>query len=230
MIPKIIHQTHYDQNLPLVADCKKTIENTNPSWEYKFWSNQMAEKLVRENFPQYSDQWLSLENKNIIKWNLFRFMLIYAEGGMYVDCDTIFRKSIDEVINFNVEFIGVKKHCFDIWIKDHFFLAEKHSQFLYSCIDKIFKQLMLINPSKLGVTSHVHHICGGFFLNKQLELYSRSGGDFYELLNPKCITNIDLRGEGYKNQIKANQEFNWDDVYVMHLMEGSWSNRPLDNG
>ena len=63
MIPKIIHQTHYDENLDFVVQSKKSIQETNASWDYKFWSNEMAQDLVVNSFPEFSNQWLLLNNK-----------------------------------------------------------------------------------------------------------------------------------------------------------------------
>jgi len=221
MIPKTIHQTHYDENLDFVIQSKKSIEETNSSWDYKFWSNEMAQDLVVNSFPEFSDHWLSLHNSNIIKWNLFRFMVVHACGGLYVDSDTIFNKSIDKIIDLSVDFVGVKKHKMEIWIKDHFFLAPKNSKFLYHCIREIVHKNINHDPSGVSVKD-VHSFCGGPFLYSKLNMYDKNNTFNYQLLNPIFVTNHKLKFEGYKNFQKENQRFNWNEVYVLHLLNDSW--------
>ena len=220
MIPKIIHQTPYDENLDLVVASQKYIKETNPDWDYKFWSNSMAEELVFNEYPEFSKAWNSIPNSNIIKWNLLRFMIIHTEGGLYVDSDTIFKKNIDKILDLNYNFIGIKKHKINNWVKDHFFASEKKSNFLYHCIHKIIDTTKNYNVSNVSV----HDVCGGIFLYNELNYYFSNNNDNsnYNLLDCEFVTNIGLNYEGYKNASEENKKFKWENVYVIHLLDGSW--------
>ena len=218
MIHKIIHQTHRDNNLDFVMASQKSIKESTPDWDYKFWPDETGKELVFDVFPEFSKIWDSIPNANIIKWNLLRFMIVYSEGGLYVDSDTIFKKNIEEIIDINYDFIGIKKHKIDNWIKDHFFAAEKHSQFLYSCIKKIINNI----TSGQTLNTSVHDICGGPFLYGQLKNYSEQNDLKYKLLNRNFVTNLDLQHEGYANNTEENKKFDWDNEYVVHLLDGSW--------
>ncbi len=218
MIPKTIHQTHRDENLDFVIGSQKSIKDTNPDWDYKFWSDSIGKELVFDVFPEFSKTWDLIPNKNIIKWNLLRFMIIYSEGGLYVDSDTVFKKNIDKIIDLEYDFVGIKKHKINNWVKDHFFAANKHSEFLYSCIKKIINNI----KSNKTLNISVHDICGGHFLDRELTIYSKNNNLKYKLLKPEFVSNLNLEHEGYIDNKEENKRFNWDNVYVVHLLDGSW--------
>jgi hypothetical protein len=220
-IPKIIHQTHYEQNLESVIRSQLSIRKTNPDWEYKFWSNEMTENLVSNSFPEFAERWLSLKNTNIIKWDIFRLMIVHSEGGLYVDCDTIFNKSINEIINLNCEFVGTTKHKIKRWIKNYFFLGAKKSKFLYHCIQEIFSNLSLVDNIR-----GIHKISGGIFLYNQLIRFSSLNNFNYQLLNPVYISNINLKTEVHRGASELDQIVDLNEVYVVHLQEYSWRHKP----
>jgi len=218
VIPKIIHQSYPDETSPVLVNSQKSISLTTPTWDYKFWSDDMAEKFVRDNHPDIFDIWHELDRSDIIKWNTFRFMLIYSEGGMYVDSDTIFKKNIDDIIDTSYQFIGTRDHCSSNTIKDHFFLAERKLPLLLNIINRIKEQLVSNN-----IHQNIHAACGCVLINNELISYIDKNELKYKLLNPKYITNQLLRCEGYDNQVEENKKFNWGDVYVVHLLENSWN-------
>lgn len=218
MIPKIIHQSYPDETRPVIVNSQRSISHTTPTWDYKFWSDDMAEKFVQKNHPDVFDIWYGLSRSDIIKWNTFRFMLIYHEGGMYVDSDTIFKKNIDDIIDTTYQFIGTRHHCSSNTIKDHFFLAERKSPLLLNIINKIKKQLVSNN-----IHQNIHAACGCVLINNELTSYIEKNKLKYKLLDPKYITNQSLRCEGYDNQVEESKKFNWNDVYVVHMLENSWN-------
>lgn len=220
MIPRIIHQTYHDEQAAILKCSQKSIMNTNPDWKYMFWSDQQSCEIVTNHFPEFEDKWNMIPNNNIIKWDMLRLMLLHVHGGLYVDCDTIFHKSLDTILDLNADFVAVLKHGDKKWIKNHFFLACEQSDFLYTCLDRIFSldsELYLTNTNN----GKVHAISGGVFLWKQLTEYTKDNTINVQYLNPRFVTNKNLLHEGALSESYI-RDFNWDDVCVEHLLNGEW--------
>tara|TARA_B100000519_G_scaffold201447_2_gene217001 strand:+ start:313 stop:978 length:666 start_codon:yes stop_codon:yes gene_type:complete len=209
MIPKIIHHTN-GQITPTVEDSRKSINRTHPDWEYKFWSDHDVKKLIKDSFSQYYDYWSLLPDSNIEKWNIARYLIVAEHGGMYVDVDTLFYKNMNDVLDLTKSLIFIKKSgC--AWIKDHFFLSSKRNPFWGHLMSDIIKAK---NPN-------VHARVGGIRLNQSITAYSKQQKNSKEIqyLNPNCVVNKDLQYEG------KFKEFKPENVYVMHLVHGTWLRR-----
>ncbi|KAI9290967.1 hypothetical protein K502DRAFT_353445 [Neoconidiobolus thromboides FSU 785] len=93
-IPKIIHQTWKDKNIQDVV-AKESWEKMNPEYEYKLHINKEYDEYVKERFPDIYPLYMKLP-KDIMRFDLSRYLLIYDEGGIYSDIDTECIKPIDE--------------------------------------------------------------------------------------------------------------------------------------
>ncbi|MCY6381979.1 glycosyltransferase [Hoeflea prorocentri] len=88
MIPKIIHQTWRDENIPdnyleLVDSWKRL----NPDWEYRLWTDNDLDTMVVEHFPEFLDQFRAYPNP-VQRADAGRYMVLYLHGGVYADLDT----------------------------------------------------------------------------------------------------------------------------------------------
>lgn len=102
MIPKIIWQTYetsFDDLIDDAKQCSQTWITKNPFWEYRYMSAEERKNFVLDKFGQ---EWLEIYNsceKNIVRSNIWRFMVLYIYGGMYCDLDTVCNIPIDQWIN-----------------------------------------------------------------------------------------------------------------------------------
>tara|TARA_R110000744_G_scaffold303743_1_gene412335 strand:+ start:30 stop:752 length:723 start_codon:yes stop_codon:yes gene_type:complete len=104
MIPKIIHQIYFDfhnkkiEEIPLFNTSSKRIQEFNPDYEYKLWSEKECEDVVKENLPQHYDFYKSMKFK-IQQIDYMRFVLLYVYGGIYIDLDLIPIRKLDSTLN-----------------------------------------------------------------------------------------------------------------------------------
>jgi mannosyltransferase OCH1-like enzyme len=77
-IPRIIHQT-------APADKKKWLKKF-PNWEYKFWSDEDLENLIRTKYPWFLETYKGYD-KNIKRIDAARYFILYEHGGLYADMD-----------------------------------------------------------------------------------------------------------------------------------------------
>ena len=99
MIPKIFHQTYKSKdNLPSIyKECQtETLKHFAESsgWTYRFWTDEMMDAEIRENFSEYYGAFSSLP-RMIMKVDMFRYCLMWKYGGLYADLDYMFIKPFD---------------------------------------------------------------------------------------------------------------------------------------
>ena len=116
MIPKIIHQTWIDENIPAKNRfCVQSWKRLNPDYEYKFWTNEILIRFVEKEYPHYLNLLWKFK-LGIQLADFFRLLILYHYGGIYVDIDFECLKPIntweldDSKINFAYE---PKEHRLD---------------------------------------------------------------------------------------------------------------------
>lgn len=87
MIPKIIHQTWRDYDLPVPESLPESWRKMNPDWQYRFWTDEDLENLVVQDYPELLDYYLSVP-KPVQRADIARYLIIHKYGGIYADIDT----------------------------------------------------------------------------------------------------------------------------------------------
>ena len=75
MIPKIIHQTWKNENIPYDTFKKEWIEswtNLNPTWQFKLWTDMDIKNFLEDKFPWFMDRFNEYP-KNIQRVDAFRY-------------------------------------------------------------------------------------------------------------------------------------------------------------
>ena len=101
MIPRKIHQVFWSftaqgassgkelNDIPKFKEyTMKTQQFANHyGYEYKLWSLKDCEELIVEYFPQYINLWTDFRY-DIQRCDFIRYLILFIEGGWYLDCDT----------------------------------------------------------------------------------------------------------------------------------------------
>jgi mannosyltransferase OCH1-like enzyme len=139
MIPKIIWQTYeseYKNLPPLALECANSWQEKNPDWEYKYVSGKERAEFVLNNFGQ---EWFNIYNSykaNILRADLWRYMCLYVNGGIYADLDILCKKSIESFFNLKNNFIASEDPNGPGY-SQMIFACEPNSIFLKNIIDNI---------------------------------------------------------------------------------------------
>ena len=94
-IPKVIHQLWRSPQVPhrwryTVASVKRY----HPGWEYRLWTDYAMELHVRRQHPQLYPVYIGF-NRNSMRVDIFRYLLMYDFGGLYCDLDYEFLRPYD---------------------------------------------------------------------------------------------------------------------------------------
>lgn len=109
LIPKKIFQLVPDKN-NISEVFQKNIEyikKTNPGWEYKIYDNKDQIEYIAANYPDnILDAYNMLNRKyGAALADYFRYLLMYVEGGVYLDIKSASRFPLDNIIGKDDEFI-----------------------------------------------------------------------------------------------------------------------------
>ena len=101
-IPRVIHQVWHDKNKlpPEFQQNIQAIKAINPLWQYRLYDLGDIESFIQERYGADVLAIYRLINPEYIapRADFFRYLLIYAEGGVYLDMKSATRKSLDEVL------------------------------------------------------------------------------------------------------------------------------------
>ena len=97
-IPKIVHQTYMTEDLPKNYDIwRKECMKINPGWEFKLWTDEDNENLIKNDYPHLYDLYKSYD-VNIKRVDFARYVFLHQQGGVYMDLDFACLRPLDTVL------------------------------------------------------------------------------------------------------------------------------------
>lgn len=171
-IPRIIHQTYAHKTLPKALSCNvQMLKDLNPTWSYKLYDDQDVLDFI---YTEYGSNILSIYNKidpsyGAARADLFRYLVIYKIGGVYLDIKSRFSRPIDEVIKCDEGFIisqwsnlkgeryegyGLHSDVSDVpggELQQWHVIAAPGHPFLKAVLDEVVTKLDAYRPWKNGV-------------------------------------------------------------------------------
>jgi inositol phosphorylceramide mannosyltransferase catalytic subunit len=117
-IPKKIHQIYgiFDDGVPIedIPIFKEYTMKTKQfaehyGYEYKLWDLRECELLLVEHFPHYIELWNNFRY-GIQRADFIRYLILFIEGGWYIDCDVYPLHDLTPLLN--------KFHVFTTWSSD----------------------------------------------------------------------------------------------------------------
>jgi hypothetical protein len=148
MIPRIIHQTWKDKNLPPII-YKLVSENIcflkMNGYELMFWTDEMILKLISEEYPNFYNIY-KLARTGVQKGDIARIILVYHYGGIYIDLDVLILKDFAKILDMNsnklyitYEPLGQTTALYnsDKYICNAFFAANKNNNMLRAILNTI---------------------------------------------------------------------------------------------
>ncbi len=111
MIPKIVHQTWKTAEFEywVFKRSQASIREHLGAWDYRFWTDEDLERLVRDNYPQYHPRWSALD-RPIKRVDMARCFLLHRFGGIYADLDFIFKQPLEELLDRRYRLYFYRSH------------------------------------------------------------------------------------------------------------------------
>ena len=101
-IPRIIHQTYrsWDALPPDIRGGIAELRARNPGWDYRFYDDAAMAGFIRDAYgPAVLDYFDRIDPRyGAARADLFRYLLIYRTGGVYLDIKSSVRPPLDELL------------------------------------------------------------------------------------------------------------------------------------
>jgi inositol phosphorylceramide mannosyltransferase catalytic subunit len=102
-IPRIIHQTYADahESMPFILEENvRKIKALNPGWEHRLYDDDDIAEFIEST---YGSRVLDYYQRINVKYgaaraDLFRYLLVYRHGGVYLDIKASLEKPLDSVL------------------------------------------------------------------------------------------------------------------------------------
>jgi mannosyltransferase OCH1-like enzyme len=207
MIPKIIHQTWKDTNIP-----SKWIMSSNmwrklhPDWEYILWTDKMIRDYIEIGYPQYLKLYDSYKH-NIQRVDMIRYFILKDFGGIYSDLDLYPIENIEK------------------WFKDDNDVYLVFSANVYGCFTNSFMASKKGAPIWNDALLNLHNKVPWFCLIKHLEIMYSTGPMFLTEVAKKYKHIIGLLPNKCFMAYNSNENINKKkpDALLIPLKGKSWN-------
>ena len=115
-----------------------SIRKYMPDWKYVLIDNKIADKLVKDHFPDFWDTYNSLEYP-IMRVDAVRYMFLYIYGGVYMDLDIELMKPLDDLFREDADIYVVKSGNIGSVYTNSFLASKPGCKIWLECLKEIKK-------------------------------------------------------------------------------------------
>ena len=181
-IPKKIHYIWLSKenayiNVDLPDKYNKYIDSikyNNKNFDIKFWSGEDIIKLINLKFPSFLDFYKKLPL--ICKCDFARFLIIYLEGGVYIDVDFFCRKNLEPLLKDDSYFIYEPEEHIQGFNKklltNGFFALSQYHFFAIRFLKYMYNQKMIDNSNLESVINFTGPMAlNSFYEESKIPIY-----------------------------------------------------------
>eukprot|EP00475_Leptophrys_vorax_P033702 TRINITY_DN5340_c0_g1_i1.p1 TRINITY_DN5340_c0_g1~~TRINITY_DN5340_c0_g1_i1.p1 ORF type:complete len:415 (-),score=77.52 TRINITY_DN5340_c0_g1_i1:43-1287(-) len=114
-IPTWIHQTWNDSSDWRVSYSFDSFKTLNPNYRYLLWSDRDVDAFFKYVFPEVHELSLKL-HPSILKYDLFRYLVVLKFGGVYSDVDIKCLKPIDTWITNSLSITSIGRRQVELLV------------------------------------------------------------------------------------------------------------------
>lgn len=223
MIPRLTHQTWKQKALTReFATYRQSWVEKHPEWEHRFYDDRDCRAFIEDDFPEWLDIFDGF-SRPIQRFDLFRYLVIYRHGGLYIDMDMQCLKPVDRLLAgkacvLSVERILTKRYQSELGYKEPFqiancvFAAAPGHAFL----NRILERIRQVAERPALSDDDVEEITGPRMLTRVYhDLPACERADLHVL--PKIFL---VPPKEYPNLFPVNMN-----MHARHHAAGTWKNR-----
>jgi mannosyltransferase OCH1-like enzyme len=142
MIPKVIYQTFYTKNLPQnISNLIEGMKILNPEYEFHLYDDKEIESFIESEFGGNVYKAFKMLKVGAAKADLWRYCVLYKNGGIYLDIDSEINNNLDLLITKDYSAIISRETHKDIFLQWCLMFESNHS-ILKMCIDKCVENIL----------------------------------------------------------------------------------------
>jgi inositol phosphorylceramide mannosyltransferase catalytic subunit len=239
-IPRLIHQVYVTESgaSTLPPPLRKNVEylkNGNPGWRHTLYDNSAVEQFILTVYGP--SVWKAYEKINPeygpARADLFRYLLVYKLGGVYLDIKSTFDRPLDQAIAGDEMFIisqwrnaaGEKHKNFGLYkelahiaggeFQQWHVIAASGHPFLRAAIIRVLDSIDKYKPWRAGVgKAGVVRTTGPIPYTLALE---RLNGPHTRIANESEIGLVFSIGDGYEHQTVFQKHYSMLESYIVKV-------------
>jgi mannosyltransferase OCH1-like enzyme len=170
-IPRVIHVTFGSKQLPdALMRNVQSMRELNPDWVVRVYDDEDIENYIAANFgPNVLKTYLKIDAAyGPARADLFRYLLIYNEGGCYLDVKSGMSRPMDAVLRRGDRFLlsqwrngpGEKNESFGLWedlagvpggeYQQWHVISVRGHPFLRAVLLRVLGNIALYRPERVG--------------------------------------------------------------------------------
>lgn len=199
ILPKIIYQTWYKKSLPsAIQNSVNYMLSQNLDYLYELHDDSDMDSFISENFDKNIYAAFKSLKVGAAKADLWRYLILYKNGGIYLDVDSVIYGPLDNLITDNCAIISREKNYgkFVQWC----LIYPSNHPLLKLCVDKcVFNILNKTSNDILELTGPV--------------VYSQAIREYFN--DPEIYSKPDEYTNQHKDKTKV-KVYSWDyDGYAL---------------
>ncbi|KAM0796736.1 nucleotide-diphospho-sugar transferase [Usnea florida] len=100
LIPKIIHQTYIDENVPeRWREAQKSCVDLHEDYEYYLWTDAKSRELIATEYPWFLNTFDNY-SQPIQRADAIRYFVLAHYGGIYIDLDDGCNRRLDPLLSY----------------------------------------------------------------------------------------------------------------------------------
>jgi len=142
MIPKVIYQTWYKKDLPdSIKNLNEKMMSINKNYKYCFYDDTDIINFINDNYGDTIIKAFNSLNVGAAKADLWRYLILYKNGGIYLDLDSELHNDLDNLIKDSDEAIISREGNKDVFTQWCLMFSANHP-ILKICIDKCVDNIL----------------------------------------------------------------------------------------
>jgi mannosyltransferase OCH1-like enzyme len=216
MIPKQIFQTWYTKKLPkIVQNNINEMMKKNKEYKIYLYDDNDIDKYIKENHSERIYNAYCKLNIGAAKADLWRYLILYQFGGIYLDIDSIIKVDLNTIIKSNDEFIISREKNKGVLLQWFFMIKPQHPVLL-KIIEKV------VDNIEKEVSKNVIYITGPRVFTECINEYY--GKEIYNLKDNEIdklkIIGYDFNGmalwkmNGNEDLYKERKHWTKEKIYI----------------
>ena len=206
-IPKNIFQTYINNNYHNDShfNCVQSLIDFNPDFNYYFYNDIECRTFIKKNYNESILNAYDILYPSAFKADLFRYLIIYKYGGIYLDNKYLVRRSFNSIINID----DSNLYCQD---------TKK---------DLLFNSLLISEKENIYYKHIINHIVNNTNQNfyGKCPLHVTGPRLFYEHFKDQNIKLKHVVREPKKNYLNCTIEENDGNIFLNTFYDGYYFNK-----
>lgn len=205
-IPKIIHRAVKD--LDDIGKFKNAYDRTklsNPNYEQIYYGDSEQLNFIKQNYSErIVNAYNSIRNEfGPAKADLFRYLLIYLKGGIYLDDKSAVIKNLDKIIDNNHKLLVSRAYTYPVGIIPFEHISDLYQSSFTTIYGEYSNWFVISPPGNIALKNVILQTVSNIeFGMKNKNIYNKSKKSVLFMTGPIMYSNVIEKNKKYCEEFK----------------------------